>query len=233
LLRDDNSTDEFIRDTAVNFAIAGRDAVAVTLSWFFYLVSNNPRVEKKLLDELCGAIASRDEGTRAADGAMVTFDATELSSLVYLHAAICECLRLYPPVPFEHKAAAAADVLPSGKQLKAGDKVIMFAYSMGRMEGVWGKDCMEFRPERWLNEEGTKLRYEPSYKFISFNAGPRMCLGKEMAFVRMKTVAAAVLWNFAVEVVPGHVVEPKLSAILHTKNGLLVRVHQRGFMGHK
>jgi cytochrome P450 len=233
LLRDDNSTDEFIRNTSVNFAIAGRDAVAVTLSWFFYLVSNNPRVEKKLLDELCGAIASRDEGTRAADGAMVTFDATELSSLVYLHAAICECLRLYPPVPFEHKAAAAADVLPSGKQLKAGDKVIMFAYSMGRMEGVWGKDCMEFRPERWLNEEGTKLRYEPSYKFISFNAGPRMCLGKEMAFVRMKTVAAAVLWNFAVEVVPGHVVEPKLSAILHTKNGLLVRVHQRGFMGHK
>ena len=68
---------------------------------------------------------------RAADGAMVTFDATELSSLVYLHAMFCECLRLYPPIPFEHKAAAAADLLPSGKQLKAGDKVIMFAHSMG------------------------------------------------------------------------------------------------------
>jgi len=60
LLRDDDSADEFIRDTAVNFAIA----VAVTLSWFFYLVFNNPRVEKKLVDELSGAIASRDEGAR-------------------------------------------------------------------------------------------------------------------------------------------------------------------------
>jgi cytochrome P450 len=103
---------------------------------------------------------------------------------------------------------------------------------MGRMEGVWGKDCAEFRPERWLSEEaaGTKkkkLRYEPSYKFISFNAGPRTCLGKEMAFVQMKTAAAAVLWNFAVELVPGHVVKPKLSIILHMKDGLAVRVRRR------
>jgi len=40
-----------------------------------------------------------------------------------------------------------------------------------------------------------------------------------MAFAQMKTAAAAVLWNFAVELVPGHVVEPKLSIILHMKNG--------------
>jgi hypothetical protein len=32
--------------------------------------------------------------------------------------------------------------------------------------------------------------------------------------------------------VPGHVVEPKLSPILHMRNGLLVRVHRRGFIGH-
>nr|CAB3502075.1 unnamed protein product [Digitaria exilis] len=98
---------------------------------------------------------------------------------------------------------------------------------MGRMPGVWGKDCMEFWPERWLSEGGTKLRYEPSYKFISFNAGPRTCLGKEMAFVQMKIAAAAVLWNFAVELVPGHAVEPKLSIILHMKNGLAVTARRR------
>uniref|UniRef100_A0A804LDD5 Uncharacterized protein n=2 Tax=Zea mays TaxID=4577 RepID=A0A804LDD5_MAIZE len=127
------------------------------------------------------------------------------NSLVYLHAALCESLRLYPPVPFERKTAVDADVLPSGKELMPGDSVLISNYCMGRMEGVWGKDCMEFRPERWFNDEGG-LRYEPSYKFIS-NAGPRTCLGKEIAFVQMKTVAAALLWNFAVEVVP---VIPKL-----------------------
>lgn len=72
--------------------------------------------------------------------------------------------------------------------MEAGDKVILETYSMGRIEGVWcgGKDCLEFRPERWVTEDG-KLRHEPSYKFFSFNTGPWTCLGKEMAFVQMKT----------------------------------------------
>jgi cytochrome P450 len=173
--------------------------------------------------------ASRDGAGSAVDtsgSGMVTFDTSEVSDLVYLHAALCESLMLYPPVPFALKTAVAADVLPSGNELMAGDRVLFSSYSMGRMEGVWGKDCMEFRPERWLNDKGG-LRYEPSYKFISFNTGPRTCLGEDMAFVQMKTVAAAVLWNFAVEVVPGHVVEPKLSIILHMKNGLAVKVRRR------
>ncbi|KAL6659996.1 hypothetical protein ACP70R_002118 [Stipagrostis hirtigluma subsp. patula] len=215
--------DEFLRDTTVNLLLAGRDTTGAALSWFFYLLAKNPRVEHKLLDELA-PIAARKVAD--AGGGIVIFDASELGGLVYLHAALCECLRLYPPVPFEHKAVVADDVLPSGHEVKAGDKVLVFNYSMGRVESVWGKDCMEFMPERWVTEDG-KLRYEPSYKFIAFNAGPRTCLGKEMAFVQMKTVAAAVLWNFAVELVPGHAVEPKLSVILHMKNGLAVRVRRR------
>ncbi|CAN6290726.1 unnamed protein product [Urochloa humidicola] len=226
---DDSGDDDdvFLRDTTVNLLLAGRDTTGAALSWFFYLLTQNPLVEQKLLDELA-PVAARRKDAGGADGGMVTFDAGELGGLVYLHAALCECLRLYPSVPFEHKAVVADDVLPSGKEMKAGDKVLVFSYSMGRMEGVWGKDCEEFRPERWIGDEaGTKLRYEPSYKFISFNAGPRTCLGKEMAFVQMKVAAAAVLWNFAVELVPGHVVEPKLSIILHMKNGLAVRVRRR------
>ncbi|KAM3316405.1 hypothetical protein ACQJBY_034484 [Aegilops geniculata] len=219
-------SDEFLRDTTVNLLLAGRDTTGAALSWFFYLLSKNPRVEQKILDELA-PIASRKK--KKLDG-MVVFDVSELSGMVYLHAALCECLRLYPSVPFEHKAAVADDVLPSGHEMKAGDKILIFSYCMARMEGVWGKDCMEFRPERWVTADG-KLRYEPSYKFISFNAGPRTCLGKEMAFVQMKTAAAAVLWNFAVKTVPGHVVEPKLSIILHMKNGLAVTVKRRNLAG--
>ncbi|KAI4969059.1 hypothetical protein ZWY2020_046389 [Hordeum vulgare] len=218
LCGNDDASDEFLRDTAVNLLLAGRDTTGTALSWFFYVVCKNPRVQQKILDELAPIAATK----KPED---MVFDAGELSSLVYLHAALCECMRLYPPVPFQHKAAIADDVLPSGHEMKAGDK-ILYSYSMGRMEGVWGKDCMEFRPERWITDDG-KLRYEPSYKFIAFNTGPRTCLGKEVAFTQMKAVAAAVLWNFVVEAVPGHVVEPKLSVILHMKNGLAVTVKRR------
>ncbi|KAM3373568.1 hypothetical protein ACQJBY_020174 [Aegilops geniculata] len=219
---DGDVSDDFLRDTALNLLFAGRDTTGAALSWFFYLVCNNPRVEQKILDELAPVAATK----KHQQDIMVAFDVSELSSLVYLHAALCECLRLYPPLPFQHKAAIAGDVLPSGHELKAGDKILVYCYSMGRMEGVWGKDCMEFRPERWVTDDG-KLRHEPSYKFFAFNAGPRTCLGKDVAFTQMKAVAAAVLWNFAVEAVPGHVVEPKLSVMLHMKNGLAVTVKRR------
>ncbi|KAK1264522.1 Cytochrome P450 86B1 [Acorus gramineus] len=149
-----------------------------------------------------------------------------LRGLVYLHAALCETLRLYPPVPFNHKWAAKADVLPSGVSVEAGTRILISMYAMGRMERVWGKDCEEFRPERWITERG-RIKYEPSHKFLAFNAGPRTCLGKDMAFTQMKIVAAAMIYNFEVEAVEGHVVEPKLSIILHMKNGFLAKVRKR------
>ncbi|KAJ0098003.1 hypothetical protein Patl1_27587 [Pistacia atlantica] len=95
------------------------------------------------------------------------FDSKELNKLVYLHGALCEALRLYPPVPFQHKS-------------------------------IWGDDCLEFKPQRWISEKG-RIKHEPSYKFLAFNAGPRTCLGKEVAFTQMKAVAAAIIHNYNVQ----------------------------------
>ncbi|XP_073111482.1 noroxomaritidine synthase 2-like [Elaeis guineensis] len=212
---------KFLRDTAMNFMIAGRDTTGAALTWFFWLLSKNPVAELKILEELKSL---RKE--RSCSESMTLFDAEELKGLVYLHAALCESLRLYPPVPFEHKGVLQSEVLPSGHKAQPGTKILFFLYAMGRMEGVWGKDCLEFKPERWISEKG-KLRHEPSYKFPSFNSGPRTCLGKDMAFTQMKAVVSAMVYNFHVDVVEGHVVEPKISIILQMKNGLMVRIRKR------
>nr|CAD1836076.1 unnamed protein product [Ananas comosus var. bracteatus] len=199
------SDDErFLRDTAMNFMLAGRDTTGSGLSWFFWLLSKNPHVEETILEEL-------NTISPPQNGELAIFDSEELGKLVYLHAALCESLRLFPPVPVEHKGVLERDILPSGIEERGGV----------------GKDCMEFRPERWISEKG-KVRYEPSYRFMSFNSGPRTCLGKDMAFTQMKAVAAAVVYNFRIEAVEGFVAEPKLSIILHMKNGLMVRVRRRG-----
>lgn len=199
--------DRFLRDTAVNLMLAGRDTTGVALSWFFWLLSRNPEVKVKLLEEINQNCTNKE------------FD---FSKMVYLHAALLEALRLYPSVPFEHKAPLKEEVLPSGHKTVVGERIPFLTYSMGRMEGVWGKDCLEFRPERWITEKGN-IRHEPSYKFLSFNAGPRTCLGKEIAFVQLKTTVVAMMRNFDVEVEKDCVVEPKHSIILHMKNGLMVR----------
>ncbi|TVU48448.1 hypothetical protein EJB05_08085, partial [Eragrostis curvula] len=221
---DEVTVDAFLRDTTINLMLAGRDTTGSALSWFFYNLTRNPHVTAKIRQELASVTSST---TTADSDGMVSYDPDELGRLPYLHAALCESLRLYPPVPQELKEAAAGDVLPSGHEVRPGDKILVWLYAMGRMESVWGKDCREFRPERWIAEDGSRVRYVPSYKFMSFNSGPRTCLGKDMAFVQLKAAAAAMVSNFEIEAVPGHVVEPKLSIILHMKNGLMVTAKRR------
>ncbi|KAJ8513427.1 hypothetical protein OPV22_003861 [Ensete ventricosum] len=220
--------DKLLRDTTMNLMLAGRDTTGAGLTWFFWLLCTNPTVEFRILEELKKAAPLRNERSSSDD--LVVFDAEELSKLVYLHAALCESLRLFPPVPFEHKAALQHEVLPSGHGVGPGTKILIPLHAMARMEGIWGEDCLEFKPERWISEKG-RMRHEPSYKFLSFNSGPRTCLGKEVAFTQMKTVVAAMVYNFHVEVLQGHVVEPKLSIILHMKNGLRVRIKRRTHEG--
>ena len=97
---------------------------------------------------------------------------------------------------------------------------------MGRMEDIWGPDCLEFKPERWISEGGG-IVHLPSYKFIAFNAGPRICLVKEMAFIQMKIVAIAIICNYHIQVVECHLVSPNSSVILHMRHGLKVKVSKR------
>ncbi|KAB5525072.1 hypothetical protein DKX38_022821 [Salix brachista] len=90
---------------------------------------------------------------------------------------------------------------------------------MGRMEEIWGADCLEFKPERWISNKGELGDVSP-YRFTTFNAGPRACIGKELAMVEMKAVGAAVIWNYSLQVVENHPILPSNSIVLHMKHGL-------------
>nr|CAN64490.1 hypothetical protein VITISV_026359 [Vitis vinifera] len=99
-------------------------------------------------------------------------------------------------------------------------------YSMGRIESIWGKDCLQFKPERWL--ENGVYRQENPFRYPIFHAGPRMCLGKDMAYIQMKSIAASVMEQFEVKVeekdkFPEHY----LSLTLRMTGGLEVRVKER------
>ncbi|KAK4364270.1 hypothetical protein RND71_015628 [Anisodus tanguticus] len=186
--------DKFLRDTILTFMFGGRDTTSSGLTWFIWLVVRHPEIEKKIREEL-KAIIPVGEGEK-----MRLFKADEVKNAIYLHAALCESLRLYPPIPFERKTPREPDILPSGHRVHPKMRVVFLLYTMGRMESIWGKDASEFKPERWISERGT-VKHEPSYKFFSFNAGPRTCIGKEVAFTQMKVAVAAVIHNYHVEIV--------------------------------
>lgn len=154
------------------------------------------------------------------------FTIEESSKLIYLHAALCESLRLFPPLALEYKSPVQPDTLPSGHHVRPNEKLVISLYTVGRTEKLWGKDCKEFKPERWITPRGG-IKHEPSYKFPAFNVGPRTCLGKEMSFIQMKMVAASIVYHYRVELVEGHSVTPIDSLMLHARNGLVVRLSKR------
>ncbi|KAF5727338.1 Cytochrome P450 86A1 family protein [Tripterygium wilfordii] len=212
---------------ALNFVLAGRDTSSVALSWFFWLVMNNPEVEEKIIKEISGVLReTRGDDHKKWLEEPLDFD--EADKLIFLKAALAETLRLYPSVPEDFKYVVSDDVLPDGTYVPAGSTVTYSIYSVGRMKSIWGEDCMEFKPDRWLSQEGD--RFEPpkdGYKFVAFNAGPRSCLGKDLAYLQMKSVASAVLLPYRLSLVPGHRVEQKMSLTLFMKNGFHVYLHPR------
>ncbi|CAN1130422.1 Alkane hydroxylase MAH1, partial [Linum perenne] len=214
----------FLRDAAFNLLVAGRDTIAAALTWFFWLVAINPAVEDSILEEMDRVIITGRNS--------IIPSLEELDKLVYLKGAISETLRLYPSVPFEHKQSLEADVLPSGHAIRSNTRIVLSLYSIGRMEEIWGKDCMEFKPERWViwqssSEEEKKIVHVPSYKFPAFLAGPRTCLGRKIAFTQMKVIASSVLRLYKIEVVEGHPVVPVPSILLFMRYGLKIKVSQR------
>ncbi|KAI3696026.1 hypothetical protein L1987_79035 [Smallanthus sonchifolius] len=208
---------KFLRDTLLSLIVAGKDTTSSILSWFFYILAQNPSVEDKILEEIHTHLEVK-LGER--------LNAREIGEMVYLHGALTECLRLFPPLPFNHKSPLQPDILPSGHQVNQSTKIILCFYSMGKMKSIWGEDCMEFKPERWVAKRGG-IKHEPSYKIPAFNAGPRTCVGKDMALYQVKMVATMVLYHYHVEPVEDHIVLPEDSVVLQMKHGLKVRVTKR------
>jgi len=212
--------EKYIRDTAVNLFAAGNGTISSGLTSFFWLVSINPIVEAKIIQEIKDNCLCQDENL------ITNLSVKELDKLVYLHGAICETLRLYPPLAFQHKCAIKSDILPSGEHVGPNTKLIYSLYAMGRMQQIWGDDCLEFKPERWISARGGII-HVPSYKFIAFNAGPRSCIGKDLSFVQLKMVVVSLLWKFRIQVVEGHPVTLRTSIALRMKHGLKVEVSKR------
>ncbi|XP_047328850.1 cytochrome P450 94A2-like [Impatiens glandulifera] len=187
-----HSDENFVTDIVISFILAGRETASAALVWFFWLISKHENVEHQILREIISTEENSDQSNMYE----------EVKEMVYTHAALSESMRLYPPVPINRKEVMNDDILPDGTVVKRGMWVIYLPFAMGRSEEIWGNDWAEFRPERWLKEDpvtgGRKFVAKDSFEYPVFQAGPRICIGKEMGFLQMKSIAAGVLRQFKV-----------------------------------
>ncbi|KAF9110308.1 hypothetical protein BGX27_006514 [Mortierella sp. AM989] len=206
---DDGSmlTDLELRDVFVNFMIAGRDTTAQALTWQFYSLMANPRVMNNLVQEIDTVL----QGSRT-----YSYE-TMMQELPYLKAIFHETLRLYPPVPKNFKMVVDDDVLPGGIRVYKGEIIGISSWCLARNKDVWGEDAEQFVPERWLVPSSSvasqdssktnvspfgKFKAESPYKFTSFNAGPRLCLGQTFATLEALVTTTMLLQDYQFKLSP-------------------------------
>ncbi|XP_004308144.1 PREDICTED: cytochrome P450 704C1-like [Fragaria vesca subsp. vesca] len=225
LLEAKETDPKYLRDMVLSFIAAGKDTTASALSWFIYMMCKNLDIQEKIAQEVREATGLNN--TSSADEVAANLTEEVLSKLQYLHAALNETLRLYPTVPMNARVCFSDDTWPDGHSVRKGELVIYQPYSMGRMKYIWGDDAEEFRPERWLDGNGN-FKEESPFKFIAFNAGPRICLGRDYSYLQMKIFAAVLLNNYIFKLTDEKkVVKYKTMVTLHINRGLHVHAFPR------
>lgn len=209
-------SDKFLKDVVMSFFIAGRDTTASTLTFTFWLLSQNPEVQSELLREIDSVCPK---------GSTPTYEMVKGStSLPYLDGVIKEVLRLFPPVPVDPKYAVEGCTLPSGYYVPPRCIVFYQPYVMGRSPELY-PDPLVMDPLRWVGQP------EPShYRFPVFQAGKRICLGMSMALMEAKLLAIMVLQSFTLRVTspkPNENIDFSLALTLSVEGGLHVEAQPR------
>ncbi|KAI0823955.1 cytochrome P450 [Trametes gibbosa] len=129
---------------------------------------------------------------------LVQNPSTPLDDLPYLDAVVKEGLRVFSPIPMSFpRVAPAGGRVVDGVWVPGGTIVNCQPHTLHRLDtGVFPLPD-EFRPERWLQEEGAAERNQ---LFFAFAAGGRGCIGKNLALVEMKLLLKAVYSTYRTHV---------------------------------
>ena len=163
---------------ALTQLIAGSDTTSNSSCALMYNVLKHPYVLEKLQKEIDAAIP---------DGVDVpTYESVK--SLPYLEAVINETLRHHSPsgigLPREIPPHSRG-VTILGKYYGPGTVLSVPTYTVHHDKEVWGEDAYEFRPERWET-----LTDRQKASFVPFSYGPRSCVGRNLAEMQLRMMAA-------------------------------------------
>lgn len=199
-----------IRDEVITIFMAGHETTSLALTWTFYLLSQSPAVEAKLLDELGTVLGGRPA------------QADDVPKLRYARMVIDEALRLYPPAHTLAREAVSPDVLV-GRPIAAGATVYIVPWLLHRHRRWWDRPD-HFDPERFRPERASE---RPRFAYLPFGAGPRICLGAAFAITEAVLLLATIAQRYRLRLKPGHRVEPRGLITLRPREGVAMLLERR------
>ncbi len=186
-MEDSGFTDAEIFANAGTLLLAGEDTTANTIAWTVHCFTEHPghferaRREVDSLVAPAPAIASLEQAAR----------------LAFLDAFCNEVMRLKPVAPllvFE----PVTDVELLGCLVPKGTPLMLLPRRMATRDESFAGGA-RFDPERWLVATGSGERAHDRRAFVPFGGGPRLCPGRSLALLQIRTVLAMLCRNFEVE----------------------------------
>ncbi|XP_046669599.1 ecdysone 20-monooxygenase [Homalodisca vitripennis] len=194
----------------IDFVAAGIKTLGNTLVFLLYLVAKNPRVQKRLYEEIVEL---------APLGTAVTSQV--LRDANYLRACIMEAHRVLPTAPCVARILET-DMELSGHHLKPGSVVLCQNWIASQQEQNF-KNPNEFLPERWLtdpcpcktSQSNSSVTPQTSHVTLDcicdlqearsksflvapFGVGKRMCPGKRFVQLELQVVLAQTVRQFEI-----------------------------------
>eukprot|EP01060_Flectonema_neradi_P031559 TRINITY_DN481_c0_g1_i2.p1 TRINITY_DN481_c0_g1~~TRINITY_DN481_c0_g1_i2.p1 ORF type:complete len:504 (+),score=80.54 TRINITY_DN481_c0_g1_i2:56-1567(+) len=205
---------DFIKDLIMNFVLAGRDTTSSGLASTIWMLCKHPEWQEKLIAEA----ASIFSNMRIEDP--LTFDDVADGKAPVSRAVFMEALRMFPPVAGNEKVAVETTTFPSGFTINAGTKISWFPMATNRHPEHWTHPN-DFYPERWMDGSCQGLS---DYLYATFNAGPRLCLGKDMAILEAQILLLTMFANFRFTLKPGFEPRGASGVTWQYEEGVVVRM---------
>ncbi|XP_022828928.1 cytochrome P450 4g15-like [Spodoptera litura] len=180
-----NISDHEIKEEVDTIMFEGHDTTAAGSSFVLCLLGVHKHIQDKVYNELYEIFGDSDRPSTFAD----------TLQMKYLERVILESLRMYPPVPIiARKLNRDVKIATNNYVLPAGTTVVVGTLKIHRNPQYY-KDPNTFNPDNFLPENTSNRHY---YSYIPFSAGPRSCVGRKYALLKLKILLSTILRNYKV-----------------------------------
>jgi len=178
-------TDEEIWEEVNTIMFEGHDTTAAGSSFTLSVLGNHEDIQARVHEEL-------DEIFGDSDRQCTFQDTLEMK---YLERVILESLRLFPPVPLIARQLNQDVKIVTGNYVLPKSATVLVVQFMTHRSEKYYPNPTVFNPDNFLPEKMQQRHY---YAYIPFSAGPRSCVGRKFAMLKLKVLLSTILRNYRV-----------------------------------